>query len=288
MILIGDCLDSMKGMDADTVDSIVTDPPYGISFLGWNWDKGVPAAVYWKEALRVLKPEGYLLSFSGAKTHHLMATAIESGGFEVVGQKMWIYGQGFPKGVDIGRSLAKDGDHGLAAKWKGWSAALKPAHEPIVIAKNPQNKESKTLEGLSDFFYCPKPSTAERNLGCSKLKKKNMAGNDSLNFIRQKQTGFMTDAFYEEKLNYHPTVKPLSVMRHLVKAVTPSGGTVLDPFLGSGTTAMAAVLENLNYIGCELTEEYLPIINARVAWAQARSDRKLNGKVKWPLDGKGK
>ena len=109
-----DCLDVLKRIDENSVDSVVTDPPYGISLLGHSWDYSLPSIDIWKECLRVLKPGGHLLSFSSARTYHRMAISIEDAGFEIRDQIMWVYGQGMPKGKN-----------------------LKPAHEPICVARKP-------------------------------------------------------------------------------------------------------------------------------------------------------
>ena len=172
----GDCLEVMKKMDDNSVDSIVTDPPYGLSFMGKKWDYDVPSIEIWKEALRVLKPGGHLLAFSGSRTYHRMVVNIEDAGFEIRDQIMWVYGSGFPKSLNISKAIdkaaGKEGEivgenrfgktstgqtsgwnnNNVAAtgkqivrapatddakKWEGWGTALKPAHEPIVMARKP-------------------------------------------------------------------------------------------------------------------------------------------------------
>jgi len=100
-LILGDCLEKMRELDDNSVDSIVTDPPYGISFMGKGWDKGVPSAEVWKECLRVLKPGGHLLSFAGTRTQHRMATNIEDAGFEIRDMIAWVYGSGMPKSRDL-------------------------------------------------------------------------------------------------------------------------------------------------------------------------------------------
>ena len=100
-LIHGDCLEKMRELDDNSVHSIVTDPPYGISFMGKGWDKGVPSAEIWKECLRVLKPGGRLLSFAGTRTQHRMATNIEDAGFEIRDMIAWVYGSGFPKSRDL-------------------------------------------------------------------------------------------------------------------------------------------------------------------------------------------
>jgi site-specific DNA-methyltransferase (adenine-specific) len=124
-LMNSDCRLMLKELDANSVDAVVTDPPYGLSFMGKHWDYDVPGVDIWREVLRVLKPGGHLLSFGGSRTYHRMAVSIEDAGFEIRDQIMWLYGSGFPK------SSNQDGD------WEGWGTALKPAHEPIVVARKP-------------------------------------------------------------------------------------------------------------------------------------------------------
>lgn len=193
-LLLGDCLDKLKELEDNSVDSIVTDPPYGISFMAKKWDYDVPSVEIWKECMRVLKPGGHLLSFAGSRTYHRMAVRIEDAGFEIRDQIMWIYGSGFPKSMDISKQIDKRagaerevigvkqntydgsirnndkhappselsniGKWGLndtphnqpltapatdeAKKWNGWGTALKPAHEPIVMARKPLTGKSVT------------------------------------------------------------------------------------------------------------------------------------------------
>jgi site-specific DNA-methyltransferase (adenine-specific) len=170
----------MRRMEDEAVDSIVTDPPYGLSFMGKHWDHGVPSAEVWVECLRVLKPGGHLLAFAGTRTQHRMATAIEDAGFEIRDMIAWVYGSGFPKSLDVskaidkaagaerevvgsklgqpGYSLSKDKGRNIynadgrssevecaitapsteaAKQWQGWGTALKPALEPITVARKP-------------------------------------------------------------------------------------------------------------------------------------------------------
>jgi site-specific DNA-methyltransferase (adenine-specific) len=172
-LLLGDCLDKLKELDDNSVDSIVTDPPYGLSFMGKKWDYDVPSVEIWKECLRVLKPGGHLLSFAGSRTYHRMAVRIEDAGFEIRDQIMWIYGSGFPKSLNIGKAVDKiQGNEREVGKlkfkggtqlgvinddnwkpkdvyeskgnteWEGWGTALKPAHEPIVMARKPLSEKT--------------------------------------------------------------------------------------------------------------------------------------------------
>jgi DNA modification methylase len=108
-LLLGDCLDKLKELEANSVDSIVTDPPYGLAFMGKKWDYDVPSQAIWEECLRVLKPGGHILSFAGSRTYHRMAVRIEDAGFEIRDQIMWIYGSGFPKSHNIGKAFDKRG-----------------------------------------------------------------------------------------------------------------------------------------------------------------------------------
>lgn len=121
----GDCRDVMDGMEADSIDAIVCDPPYGLKFMGKGWDHGVPGVEYWIKALRVAKPGANLLAFGGTRMFHRLMAAIEDAGWEIRDTIMWVYGSGFPKSKNL------DGD------WDGWGTALKPAWEPIVVARKP-------------------------------------------------------------------------------------------------------------------------------------------------------
>lgn len=121
----GNCLDVLKTLDAESIDAIVTDPPYGLAFMGKKWDYDVPSTDIWQECLRVLKPGGHLLAFAGTRTQHRMACRIEDAGFEIRDMIAWVYGSGFPK------------SHNLKDEWHGWGTALKPALEPITVARKP-------------------------------------------------------------------------------------------------------------------------------------------------------
>jgi len=175
-LLLGDCLDKLKELKDNSVDSIVTDPPYGLSFMGKKWDYDVPSQEIWEDCYRVLKPGGHLLSFAGSRTYHRMAVRVEDAGFEIRDQIMWIYGSGFPKSLNIGKAVDKtrgvEGDvigtrkvtssdigqksgwnplntdrgeyeyREIMNEWKGWGTALKPAHEPIVMARKPLSEKT--------------------------------------------------------------------------------------------------------------------------------------------------
>lgn len=121
----GNCLDILRTMSDASVDAVVTDPPYGLSFMGKKWDYDVPSVEIWEQCLRVLKPGGYLLAFAGTRTQHRMAVRIEDAGFEIRDMIAWMYGSGFPK------------SHNLQGDRQGWGTALKPAMEPITMARKP-------------------------------------------------------------------------------------------------------------------------------------------------------
>jgi len=174
-IIQGDCLEVMKKLEDNSVDAVVTDPPYGLSFMGKKWDYDVPSQEIWEECLRVLKPGGYLLSFAGTRTYHRMAVRIEDAGFEIRDMIAWVYASGFPKSLNIGKAVDKlqgnertpyerpdfvarsnkteqrpsqviSGEKGKYTKgtseWEGWGTALKPALEPITVARKPLSEKT--------------------------------------------------------------------------------------------------------------------------------------------------
>lgn len=386
------CADNYQWLlarESNSIDSIVTDSPYGLGkepdamkvlrdwldhgyheisgsgFMGKKWDKFVPQPILWKECLRVLKPGGYLLSFFGTRTYDWGCMAIRLAGFEIRDQIDWIYGSGFPK------SSNQDGD------WQGWGTALKPAHEPIVVARKPlvgtvaknleqfgvgainidacrvefqseEDKESGTWsrgthilggnyvggghsassradiecnplgrwpanvihdgseevlanfpgcagtartdgdrkkgqvfgvmhngtinpepriesdKSSARFFYCAKPSSYERNRGTDMLERKKggLRSNTSGQHITRRDGGEP-----EPVGNFHPTIKPIALMRYLVRLVTPLFGVCLDLFGGSGTTGIAAELEGIDCICLDSELDYILISQARAeAW----------------------
>ena len=165
-LMKGDCLERMKEIPDNSVDSVITDPPYGLSFMGKKWDYDVPGVDIWVECLRVLKPGCHLLAFAGTRTQHRMAVRIEDAGFEIRDMIAWVYGSGFPKSLDVSKAIdkgegfwrgragaVKSGNDAMsggnyertakgdpvtaaAAAWQGWGTALKPALEPITVARN--------------------------------------------------------------------------------------------------------------------------------------------------------
>ena len=425
---IGNNLDILPTLPDNSVDSIVTDPPYELGFMGKKWDNsGIAYSVeLWTQCLRVLKPGGHLLSFGGTRTWHRVAVAIEDAGFEIRDSIAWMYGSGFPKSLDVSKAIDKAAGaerdevlpqgstkcpdypepcsghaetgkfsatvHALptapatseAKQWEGWGTALKPAFEPIVVARKPligtvaenvlthgtgglnidgsrigtgtgekkivhypdirgdnyqqgkesysergtverevidkgrwpanvildeytaelldeqsgQSKSPKTYTrnagtlkgervayanigeaagtesknygdtgGASRFFYVAKASKRDRNEGLEELPTKQVGTYAQDEWSRQNM-GNTPDASRDGVANFHPTVKPTDLMRYLIKLVTPPGGVVLDPFTGSGSTGKAAILEGFRFIGCELTEDYIPIIQGRLDHAE--------------------
>jgi site-specific DNA-methyltransferase (adenine-specific) len=353
-VFTGDCLAVMATLDGERFDAIVTDPPYGLGFMGKDWDHGVPGVQFWTEALRVAKPGAFLVAFGGTRTHHRLTCAIEDAGWEVRDCLMWLYGSGFPKSHNVSKAIDKAagmagtygapksaahagwiergamrGEHGheghqrpwmddpaavernarqylpgsdAAKQWDGWGTALKPAWEPIILARKPLigtvaanvqahgtgglNIEGCRIGGVVDlnagrwpanvvldedagailgdkarFFYCAKASRSEREAmegGPGGLRDVG-----SLN-MRTDAHAHRTGNATRRARNHHPTVKPLALMRWLVRLVTPPGGEVLDPFAGSGSTLCAAKQEGMRGVGIELSEEYAEIANARL------------------------
>jgi site-specific DNA-methyltransferase (adenine-specific) len=171
-LMLGNNIDQLKKIPDNSIDSVVTDPPYGISFMGKKWDYDVPSVDLWKEVYRVLKPGGHVLSFGGTRTYHRMVVNIEDAGFEIRDQIQWIYGSGFPKSLNIGKAIQKmSGDIEIIGKakgagtpgstyingtylksevdiiridneWEGWGTGLKPANEPICVARKPISEDT--------------------------------------------------------------------------------------------------------------------------------------------------
>jgi len=326
----GDCREILPGLPADSFDCIVTDPPYGLAFMGKEWDHGIPGVEFWTQVLRVAKPGAHLLAFGGTRTFHRLACAIEDTGWEIRDCIMWVYSQGFPK------------SHNLKGDWQGWGTALKPAWEPIIVARKPlvgtvAENVQKHGTGAINIDKCRIPSgdvvsnhsrsteaaVSKGKFGDSSAQETHQTPGQTIgrfpaNLIHdgsaevmatfpdapgqcgraRTDRGRKTNKIYG-KLNHvagssveprgdsgsaarffycakasrsergegndHPTVKPLSLMRYLVRLVTPPGGTVLDPFMGSGTTAVAAREKYFRFVGCEIEEKYCEIAAKRLA-----------------------
>lgn len=207
----GDCLEVMPSMDEASIDSVVTDPPYGLNFMGKDWDHGVPGMHFWVEALRVAKPGAYLLAFGGTRTYHRLTCAIEDAGWEIRDCLQYI-----------------------------------PRNDPGSAAR---------------FFYLAKASKKDRNEGCEGLPEKisGMVSDTSGQHITRRDGNAPGP-----RANHHPTVKPTELMRYLCRLVTPPGGLILDPFMGSGSTGKAARLEGFGFVGIEKNAEYVEIARARI------------------------
>ncbi len=315
-IYTGDSSDVLKNFEDNSIDAIVTDPPYGISFLGMKWDSEVPNDSVWKEAFRVLKPGSHLVSFSGSRTYHLAATSIEQAGFEIRDQIMWLYGSGFPRSYNINLAMERIYGATKAQNWHGWGTTLKPAHEPIVLARKPFSGtvvdnvlqfgtgglnidrsrvksdrdysshkysggnpkivpinsrspkgrfpanvvHSGLSESWASYFYCAKPSLLERDKGLG-----DFALKQAHERTHSKKNGHTPHRGAGGSCrNFHPTVKPVSLMEHLITLVTPPDGVVLDPFVGSGSTLIAAKNLGYRYIGIERDADYVKLANARL------------------------
>lgn len=367
----GNNYELLTQMHDNSVDAVVTDPPYGLGeapdavamlrdwietghhdvkskrgFMGKAWDNFVPQPRVWHEVFRVLKPGGHVLAFAGTRTQDLMALGLRLAGFEIRDLVAWVYAQGFPK------------SHNLEGEWDGWGTALKPALEPITLARKPlegtvaanvlkwhtgainvdgcrvasadaarkgnadrsdceQNaygtgwqKSGTTPEAgrwpanlihdgsdevvamfpqpragtetqprgkggiwkpstgtpagpqygdtgsAARFFYCAKVSASERNAGLDALPDKEWKAEGAA--IPQR-----ADRPFTSSKNNHPTVKPVALMRYLCRLITPPGGTVLDPWMGSGSTGVACKEEGFQFIGMEQDEGYHAIACAR-------------------------
>ena len=447
----GNMLDMLEVISPNSIDAIVTDPPYELNFMDNSWDNSGVAfhKETWEKCIQVLKPGGYLLCFAAPRMQHRIACAIEDAGFEIRDTIMWIFGSGFSKSLNLGKSIEskmtvgsantqefknlsghkiESGDWGLdknkveygsrstdyskdkhlrtvdvsyttaeGLKWDGWGTQMKPAYEPIIVARKPcegsitdnvlkwgvgginiddcriphnedvkyanrkpkngsvfntetcgydstqdhsaspdvkgrfpsniiltydetdeqevcggfpdsgsgnggtpysysgreyHNKETSMFNGdkpqspsnyndsgsAARYFYCAKASRKDRDEGLEEFMPQvggGMSGTADQSLLTG--SGNIRDNM---RKNFHPTVKPVSLCQYLIRLVTPDGGTVLDPFNGSGSTGKAVMYENYErrkgykYIGIELTEQYLPIAKARIEYA-------ISGRFAW-------
>ena len=339
-IINNNCLIALKEMEDNSIDSIVSDPPYGINFMGKKWDYDVPSVEVWQECLRVLKPGGHALIACGTRTQHRMAVNLEDAGFEIRDIVAWVYGSGFPKSHKIGKAVDKlqgnergiveykyqnripngrsglglsgndnlqirkqDGDTKGSSPYEGWGTALKPAMELWTLCRKPL--EEKTIAsnvlkygtGGLNIDACRVGTGDDRTKGGTGGMKTAYVGGELENkveratggrfpanlihdgsdevisgFPNSKSTGSASRFFYCAKAsksekgegNNHPTVKPIKLMRYLVRLITPKGGIVLDPFMGSGSTGIACKQEGFDFIGIEIDKEYLKIAKARI------------------------
>lgn len=338
-LYLGDCLSTCRLLSENSIDTVITDPPYGIGFMGKGWDNSVPGVEYWSEFLRLVKPGGILLAFGGTRTFHRLACAIEDSGWILRDTVMWVYGEGFPKSHDIAKAIDKslgvkfksvpaggvgfmndrddgynvtknrlvlDGERSSASlEWDGYGTALKPAWEPIIVAMKPtdgtyaQNAIEYGVGGFNidlcrvggsggrwpanlihdgsedvvSLFPVTGPSRrAERGKGIDGNTFKNRNGLESGVRGHNDSGGSAARFFYcakpsksEREGNDHPTVKPLSLVEYLCKLTrTPKAGVVLDPFMGSGTTGVAAARVGRDFIGIEINSEYFDIAKNRL------------------------
>lgn len=336
---LGDCLEVLAGLPDNSVDSIVTDPPYGLSFMGKKWDYDVPSVAIWEQCLRVLKPGGHLLAFAGTRTQHRMAIRIEDAGFEIRDMIAWVYGSGFPKSLDVSKAIDKaagaerqetgrilsitgnrvNGSTALvksgigavgvgpqphmetapatdaARQWSGWGTALKPALEPITMARKPligTVAENVLTHGTGainvDGCRVGDEVLAGQVRGVTRMGTfQGAEGNETPERTGRWPANLIHDGsneaclalksgarfFYSAKTgkddrdtdNNHPTVKPTTLMAYLCRLVTPPGGTVLDPFMGSGSTGKAATVNGFRFIGIERDPAYHKIAMARIS-----------------------
>lgn len=369
-VLGGDSRVILPDIADNLIDSFVTDPPYHLTsivkrfgkpgskspkpgdayamssagFMGKAWDGGDIAFTVelWAEVYRVLKPGAHLAAFGASRGYHRMACAIEDAGFEIRDSLMWVYGQGFPKSHDVSKGVDKiiprlgivditAPSTDAAREWEGWGTALKPAFEPIVLARKPLSEPTvaanvlKWRTGALNIGKCrvgtealPAQMAGQAKLGT--FERKDMLtpdrvgrwpanlvhdGSDEVvgmfptsdgggsisNRLSPKTTGIFgafsgegerwagygdqgsaARFFYSAKASKadrngskHPTVKPIALMQWLARLITPPGGTILDPFAGSGTTGTAAYLEGFNCILVEKEKEYLTDIYRRIA-----------------------
>ena len=202
----GNSAEVLKQYPDNHFDSIVTDPPYGIEFLGKDWDENTGAIEVWEECLRVLKPGGYMLAFSAARTYHRLATNLEDIGFEIKDQIMWIYGSGFPKAQDVGKKSGNE-------EWAGWKTGLKPAHEPIVMCRKPldnrMGKRGKMKSRLSVVENVEKWGVGALNIDATRI---TTDENDSYNkieagIVEGKKHGIFNEAGKEDLYAHKMMVK---------------------------------------------------------------------------------
>lgn len=379
-IVCGDSAEMLAGIESNSLDALVTDPPYGLGFMGKQWDKALPNPRVWSECLRVLKPGAHAVVFGHPRLYHRLACQVEDAGFEIRDCIMWLFGSGFPKSLDVSKAI--DNHHGAereavapiaqpnsqgadriamgggwqeapsitapatpeAKHWQGWGTALKPAYEPILLARKPLTGTvaENVLEhgagginidgtrvgstkptphststsnpwcssGVGDaaasghnptvgrwpanvildgqagamlaehsgdlgkgptdsgtsarFFYCAKASRVEREAGLDAFE---LVTSAELTGRQQNSKGLdnpRASTRGSARRNTHPTVKPVDLMRYLAKLITPQGGTVLDPFCGSGSTGIGCALEGFSFLGLDIDEKYCEVARHRI------------------------
>lgn len=448
-LINGDSLIELDKLEENSIDSIVTDPPYEIGFMNKKWDStGIAYSVdFWKKCFRVLKPGGYLLSFSAIRTQHKMTTAIEDAGFEIRDVILWMFGSAMPKGQNVGKMLEAKTKYGKSNsrslreleltegegsytkiapnngimgemkeferkyyqpdnEWNDWNSVLKPAYEPVIMARKPlegtiaenimkyhtgalnigecrisfqsdtdyaitanknqhekfgtkpmtdnivygdfsmvqpknyassgrypaniihdgsdeviknmpntkgnnssdlgdygycfgANRSNKRMApGYDDegsaarYFYCAKASSQDREEGLEHFVKKPMYDDDhKFGYGNTEDDNFGDRIANVKRANTHVTVKPCDLMKYLVRLISPKGATILDPFMGSGSTGKAIAFENkerdanYSFIGIEKEKEYCEIAQARIDWANDyKEEIESNVSVNRPKD----
>ncbi|MDR3502957.1 MAG: site-specific DNA-methyltransferase [Legionella sp.] len=307
----GDCLTVLDTLDAESIDSCVSDPPYEINFKGNGWDNSGIAfrKETWEKMYRVLKPGSWLVAFSATRTYHRMVCAIEDAGFEIKDQLGWVYSNGFPKNLNIYKAMKKKGIKNVE-DYKGLGSALSPSWEPIVLARKPLKgtNVSNILEygtGGLNISGCmigdevrTHPLTPVEFFGIDAGEAKGEIqeyigrwpknilhdGSAEVEKVFKENTSIRSKEnparyFYSAKAtaaekagSNHPTCKPISLMRYLCRLVTPKGGTVIDLFAGSGSTGQAARKEGFKAVLIELMPEYQGDIARRLGLKADFSD----------------
>lgn len=269
-VLHGPCLGVLQALPDDSIDTIVTDPPYGLGtkeptpaqieaylrgaslntggdFMGKAWE--IPTVETWRECLRVLKPGRHVCAFAGTRTWDIMLAGMEAAGFtregclgEPFGMPMlaWLHGQGFPKSLNISKAIGKmAGPAEEVKKWEGWGTALKPAWEPIITLRKPGPLPEGLPPLLIPFLYCAKVTKSEADAGIDA--RDHALGRSDL------------------ERNTHPTRKPVTLMEWLIKHVAAKDWVVLDPYCGSGSTLVAAAHLGRDFLGIEREAVYQEI-----------------------------
>ena len=301
----------LNGIENDTVDALITDPPYGISYQGHYWDKDLPDPQIWSDTLRVLKPGAFGLVFSSVRLMHRLMVSLEDAGFLIKDVLFWVFLNGMPKSRDMAleidkelkveskvigeynyvqgykkggadsytnasKKLRKEGASEIAQQYKGAGLGIKPSYEPIILIQKPIEAKASVAQNIL------KHGTGALNLEETRIPyadgegkvghNPHPVGRVTPNILR---TDFLEDGYdkffvvpkvrqHKDDFNDHPTLKPVELMQHLIKLVSFQGQTILDPFMGSGSTGVAAMDLKRKFIGFELEEKYFHISQRRI------------------------